>query len=147
MPPVNIYIRYNYKLLASTQPSVIFSEDFNVVVAAAVVIALIIFEFLLDASDLAKFFHALLGIILLDHLVVVLWMLDFYVLLQTSFGPVAFWAVVDWTFVVPGDLGCDPSMSFLLFIVDLEWHTQGLLMLLLIGLEPIKIIIQVLFLV
>ena len=77
-----------------------------------------------DHSSRTKFCHWLICIILLNHFVVIFRMLYFYVLVQTSFRPIRFWAVIDWTFVVSGYLCCCSSVSLFLFIIDFERHTE-----------------------
>ena len=80
-----------------------------------------------DRTNLTELSHALVSIVLLDHLGVVVWMLYLDVLIQTSLGTVALRAVFDRTFVVPSNLGGRSSMSLLLFIINFEWHAQNFL--------------------
>ena len=79
-----------------------------------------------DGPDLAQLRHALVGIVLLDHLGVVVRMLDLNVLVQTTLGAVALGAVLYRTLVVASALGGRSPMSFLLLVVDLEGHAQHL---------------------
>ena len=71
--------------------------------------------------------HALISIVLLNHLGVVIWMLDLDVLIQTSLRTIALWAVFNRTFVMSSDLGGRSSMSLLLFIINFEGHAQNFL--------------------
>ena len=77
-----------------------------------------------DYSSCTQFRHWLICIILLNHFVVIFRMLYLYVLVQTAFRPIWFWAIVNWTFVVPGYLSRCSSMSLFLFIIDFERHTE-----------------------
>ena len=45
------------------------------------------------------------------------------------------------------DLGCCPSMSLFLLVVDLERHVKNFLVLSLVGLEPIQLVAEVLLLI
>ena len=72
--------------------------------------------------------HGLLCVALLDHLLVVLWVLQLYVLVQTSLGAVALRTVFDGALVVTSDLSRRPAMPLFLLIVDLKRHVQHYLM-------------------
>jgi len=91
-----------------------------------------------DGTDLTELSHALIGIVLLDHLGVVIWMLDLDVLIQTSLRTIALGAVLNRTFVMSSDLGSRSSVSLLLFIIDFEWHTQNFLVFAFIRLKNIR---------
>ena len=86
--------------------------------------SLIILEEHLSTHCSSEINHGLIGVVLLDHLLVVLRMLQLNVLIQTSFRAIRFGAITNWTFVVSGYLCCSPTMSLLLFVVDFERHPE-----------------------
>ena len=85
-------------------------------------------------------------------------MLEFDVLVQAALRTVALWAVLDGTLVVSGDLGGSSAMTLLFLVVDLKWHVEHILVLLLVTLtngydeivtylESIQLVAQVLLLI
>lgn len=62
-------------------------------------------------------------------------MFDFDMLVQTAFGSVALWTVVNWALVMSCDFSCSSSVSLLFLVVDLERHAKDLLVLSLVGLK------------
>lgn len=100
-----------------------------------------------DGANLSKLRHRLVGVVLLYHLSVVFRVLNFNMLIQTTFRSVAFWAVVNWTLVMSGDFSCSSSMPLLFLVVDLERHSQNFLVLSLVGLESVELVSQILLLV
>ena len=77
-----------------------------------------------DGANLTKLSHALVGVVLLDHLGVVIGMLDLDMLIQTSLRTVALWAVLNRTFVMSCDLSGSSPVSLFLLIIDFEGHAQ-----------------------
>ena len=90
------------------------------------------------ATDLAKFDHGLVRIVLLDDLLIVFGVLQLDMLVQAALGAIAFWAVLDRAFVVARNLSGRPPMPLLLFIVNFEWHVENLLVLSLIRLKSVN---------
>ena len=85
-------------------------------------------------------------------------MLEFDVLVEAALRTVALWAVLDRTLVVSGDLGGSSAMALLFLVVDLKWHVEHILVLLLVTLtngydeivtylESIQLVAQVLLLI
>lgn len=82
-----------------------------------------------NSTNLPKLSHGLVSVVLLYHLGVVFWMLDFDMLVQTAFRSITFWAIVDWTLVMSCNFSSSPSVPLFLLVVDLERHTKDFFML------------------
>ena len=63
-------------------------------------------------------------------------MLYFNVLIQTALGSIALGTVLNRAFIVSCDFGGSPPVSFLLLVVNFEWHTEHLFVIPLVVLYP-----------